>query len=159
MKITFNLNGKETTLDSPPLKSLLDILRKDLGLTGTKCGCHKGECNSCLVFYNEMLVNSCLVPAFRLNGTKVVTIEGFTQTKEYQTIEKAFLKMNITGCGFCIPGLILATEALLTDKPHPTRDEVTENLSAFLCLCSGYQQVVDAVLYVSELRRKKKGEK
>jgi carbon-monoxide dehydrogenase small subunit len=159
MKISFMLNGKETEIDAPPLTTLLQILREDLGLKGTKCGCRKGECNSCLVFLNEMPVNSCLIPAFRLAGGNVITIEGFSQTKEYQSIEKAFVKLNITGCGFCTPSLILATESLLSGKPQATRDEIIEGLSSYFCLCSGYHQVVDAIQTVSDLRRKKKNEK
>jgi carbon-monoxide dehydrogenase small subunit len=158
MKINFILNGKQTHIECPPLKNLLTILREYFGLTGTKYGCGHGECNSCLVFVNDMLVNSCLIPAFRLVGTRVTTIEGFSKGKEFQTIEKAFLKMNITGCAFCTPSLILATEALLSNKPHPKREEIIENLSSFFCLCSGYHQVVDAILYISELRSKKKSE-
>ncbi len=159
MKISFMLNGKETVLDTPPLTTLLRILRDNLGLKGTKCGCQEGECNSCLVFLNEMPVNSCLVPAFRVNGGSVVTIEGFSQTREYQSIEKAFVKLNIMGCGFCTPSLILATESLLSGKPHATRDEIIENLSSYFCLCTGYHQVVDAIQNASELRRKRKNEK
>jgi len=159
MKINFILNGKKTHIDSAPLKKLLTIIREDFGLTGTKYGCAHGECNSCLVFVNDMLVNSCLIPAFRLAGTRVTTIEGFSQSKEFQTIEKAFLKINIIGCGFCTPSLILATEALLSNKPHPTREEIIESLSSFFCICSGYHQVVDAIQYITELRSKKKSEK
>jgi carbon-monoxide dehydrogenase small subunit len=159
MKINFFLNGKETQIECSPLKDLLSILRENFNLTGTKCGCKKGECNSCLVFFNEKLVNSCLIPAFRLMGNRITTIEGFTQSKEYQTIEKSFLKLNIGSCGFCVPSLVLATEALLGNKPHPTRKDIIENILPFLCLCSGYQQIVTAIQYISELRSKKKIEK
>ena len=159
MKINFILNGIETQIDCSPVKDLLAILRENFNLTGTKCGCKKGECNSCLVFFNEKLVNSCLVPAFRLAGNRIITIEGFAQSREYQTIEKAFLRLNVGTCGFCTPSLVLATEALLSNKSHPTRKDIEENILPFLCLCSGYQQVVSAIQHVAELRSKKKSEK
>jgi aerobic-type carbon monoxide dehydrogenase small subunit (CoxS/CutS family) len=159
MKIVFTLNGKKTTIEAPPEKRLIDILRSDLGLTGTKKGCEKGECGSCLVFMNNNLVNSCLIPAFRLMHTQVVTIEGFSQTKEYAIIEEAFVKTGITLCGFCAPGIVLSIANLLSHTNTPSQDEVKTALSGHLCRCNGFLSLMDVVKEVFSIKDRKKNAK
>ena len=155
MEIIFSLNRKKTTIDVPPEKRLIDILRLDLGLYGVKKGCEQGECGACLVFLNENLVNSCLIPAFRLDGKNVVTIEGFTQTKEYTIIEEAFLNKGITLCGFCSPGIILSIANLLKHTNKPSIDDIKDTLSGHLCRCHGYLSLIDVVIEVFYLKNRK----
>ncbi|MBN2444653.1 MAG: 2Fe-2S iron-sulfur cluster binding domain-containing protein [Spirochaetales bacterium] len=158
MKVTFTLNGKKTTIDVSPEKRLIDILRQDLGLCGTKKGCEQGECGGCLVFLNDNLVNSCLFPAFRLPDKEVITIEGYIQTKEYTIIEEAFMKKGITLCGFCAPGIVLSIANLLnhTRTYLPTHEEITNALSGHLCRCNGFLTLIDVVLEVFNISNRKK---
>ena len=159
MKLIFTLNGKKTTIEAPPEKKLIDILRFDLALCGTKKGCEQGECGSCLVFINNILVNSCLIPAFRLIGKDVVTIEGFSQTKEYSIIEEAFFNTGITLCGFCAPGIVLSIAHLLSHTQTPSYTEIRDALSGHLCRCNGFLSLMDVVLEVFRIRNRKKNEK
>ncbi|WP_029166262.1 FAD binding domain-containing protein [Aminiphilus circumscriptus] len=145
MRISLLVNGTEQMLRVPPLRSLLKILREDLGLTGTKEGCGEGECGACAVFLDGMLVNSCLVPAFQLHGREVVTIEGLGSKENPDPLQNAFLEEGAVQCGFCTPGLILASRALLNENPHPNREEIRAGLSGSLCRCTGYERVVAAV--------------
>ncbi|MBN1699117.1 MAG: 2Fe-2S iron-sulfur cluster binding domain-containing protein [Spirochaetales bacterium] len=156
MTITFALNGKKVSLTVPADKRLADILRVDFGLLGTKIGCGQGECGACLVFMDKILVNSCLVPAFRVDGTEIVTIEGFRQTKEYQTIEEALLSSGATLCGYCSTGVILAIENLLAHNNHPSREAVAGALSGIICRCNGYRVFIDAAIKAGKLRGKRK---
>ena len=159
MEIEFILNGKEVKVDCPPLKRLIYILRQDFNLTGTKIGCKKGECCSCLVFLDETLVNACLVPAFRLTGKKIMTIEGFCREKEFADIEKAFLETNIITCAFCTPALVMATQALLLAQYEPSKQEIRQTLSGSFCHYTGFNQVLKAVTQAAKLRSKKKNGK
>ena len=145
MRISLLVNGTEQVLRVPPLRSLLKILREDLGLTGTKEGCGEGECGACAVFLDGMLVNSCLVPAFQLHGREVVTIEGLGSKENPDPLQNAFLEEGAVQCGFCTPGLILASRALLNETPRPNREEIRAGLSGSLCRCTGYERVVAAV--------------
>jgi carbon-monoxide dehydrogenase small subunit len=124
---------------------LLDVLRHDLALTGTKEGCGEGECGSCSVLIDGVLVNSCLIPALQANGTKIVTIEGLTSDGRLQTMQQAFLDCGGAQCGICTPGMILAAVHLLSKKPQPTTEEIREGLSGNLCRCTGYMQIFEAV--------------
>jgi carbon-monoxide dehydrogenase small subunit len=155
MNIGFHLNDEFVRLDCRPLRPLLTVLRADFRLKGTKQGCGAGECGNCLVFVNGLLVNSCLVPAFRLEGKRVTTIEGFVKTREYLDIEKAFLARNILACGFCTPSLILAVEALLLHHANPTEKEIAAYLTDTLCLYAGSSQIIDAVGLAADFRRKR----
>jgi aerobic-type carbon monoxide dehydrogenase small subunit (CoxS/CutS family) len=159
MKIVFTLNGKKTTIEAPPEKKLIDILRCDLGLHGTKKGCEHGECGSCLVFINNILVNSCLIPAFRLIDKEVVTIEGFSQTKEYAIIEEAFFNTGITLCGFCAPGIVLSIANLLSHSQMPSSEEIKGTLSGHLCRCNGFLSLMDVVAEVFNIKNRKKNAK
>ncbi len=146
MKIDFGLNGKPIQVEAPDGLTLLSLLRETLGLTGTKCGCDTGDCGVCAVLIDGKLVNSCLVPVSDLAGRQVVTIEGLHNPEGgLSDLQEAFLRHGAVQCGFCIPSMILAGEALLIQNPAPTRDEIREGISTVLCRCTGYQQVIEAI--------------
>ena len=150
MEIRFVLNGKEVSVDVSPSARLLDVLRINFRLTGTKEGCGEGECGACTVLVNEEPYNSCLTPVINVVNKNVVTIEGFRETKAYKVIAVAFADMGGSQCGFCTPGMILASYAVLKKNPHPTEEEIRMALSGNLCRCTGYQAIVNAVLKASE---------
>lgn len=143
--INFNLNNEKITMETDPAMRLLDVLRNDLNLTGVKEGCGEGECGACVVFFNGHLANSCLIPMANVIGQQVVTIEGFKKTKRFKVIEQAFLEAGAVQCGFCIPGMIMATEYILRTYKNPTLDQIKEGLSGNICRCTGYQMIFDAV--------------
>ena len=157
MRVNFFLNSEKVSLECSPLRSLLEIIRYDFRLRNTKEGCLKGECGSCLVFVDNLLINSCLKPAYQLEGKRVLTIEGFVKTKEYQDIEKAFLAKDLFSCSFCTPSLILATESLLINRPEATASEIEEYLSGYLCHFSSSQNLLDAITLAASQRRKRLG--
>src|SRR5580692_301326 len=140
-QIHFTINGQSHTLEAPPMARLLDVLRHDLGLTGTKEGCGEGECGSCSILIDGMLVNSCLIPALQVNGASVVTIEGLASDSRSQILQQAFLDCGGAQCGICTPGMILAAHHLLSNNPQPTLEEIREGLSGNLCRCTGYTQI------------------
>jgi carbon-monoxide dehydrogenase small subunit len=144
-KISFMLNDEQRTLTSPPMARLLDVLREDLHLTGTKEGCGEGECGACAVMVNGELVNSCLVPVLQVQGAVLCTIEGVAQHGEMHRIQKVFLECGAAQCGICTPGMIMATAFLLEKNPQPTMDEIREGLAGNLCRCTGYQRIFEAV--------------
>ena len=122
----FTLNGKRATVDAHPMRRLLDVLREDCGLTGTKEGCGEGECGACSVLVDDSLVLSCLVPVGQVQGTNVVTIEGITADARFHTLQEKFLECGAAQCGICTPGMILASVHLLNKKPRPTMEEIRE---------------------------------
>lgn len=144
-EISFTVNGKRVTVRAHPMERLLDVLRHELGLTGTKEGCGEGECGSCSVLMDGALVNSCLIPALQAKNSDVTTIEGLAVNGRLHALQQAFLECGGAQCGICTPGMILAACHLLCKKPHPTRDEIREGLSGNLCRCTGYAQIVEAV--------------
>jgi aerobic carbon-monoxide dehydrogenase small subunit len=144
-EISFTVNGIAETVHVPAMERLLDVLRNHLGLTGTKEGCGEGECGSCSVLLDGMLMNSCLIPALQTNGAKIVTIEGLAADGRLQALQQAFLDCGGAQCGICTPGMILASLHLLKKKPQPTLEDIREGLSGNLCRCTGYMQVFDAV--------------
>lgn len=144
-EISFTVNGKAKTLCAYPMERLLDVLRQQLQLTGTKEGCGEGECGSCAVLMDGMLVNSCLVPVFQAEGSSLVTIEGLASGETLHLVQEAFLECGGAQCGICTPGMILAACHLLNGKPETTMDEIREGLSGNLCRCTGYSQIVEAV--------------
>ena len=154
MKIEFNLNNSDIVIDTSPFKMLVDILRIDLGLTGTKKGCGSGNCGSCLAFINNRLLNTCMVPAFKIEGARIVTIEGFSSTKEFHSIVEAFRKAGVTLCGFCAPGIVMATEALLVNSLAPSVAEIKMAISGNNCRCIGYNSLVNGILEAARRRRK-----
>ncbi len=145
MKLRFRLNGREVVVDVHPGRRLLDLLREDLGLTGTKEGCGEGECGACTVLVDGRPRLSCLTAAIQVEGKDVLTVEGLAREGKLHPLQEAFIQTAGVQCGFCTPGLLLAAYALLQENPNPTRDEIREYLSGNLCRCTGYAQVVEAV--------------
>ncbi len=150
MKISFILNKKNVEVDVSPSMRLLDVVRDVLGLTGTKEGCGEGECGACTVLVNDEPYNSCLTPIINVANKEVMTIEGFRETKSYRIIADAFASQGGSQCGFCTPGMILATYAVLKKNPHPSEEEARLALSGNLCRCTGYQAIVDAVMLAAK---------
>jgi carbon-monoxide dehydrogenase small subunit len=149
-EIRFKVNGVERSVSVPPMKRLLDVLREDLELTGVKEGCGEGECGSCSVLLDGVLVNSCLVPALQANGCEVLTVEGLATNGALAHIQRTFLELGGTQCGICTPGMMLAAESLLRKNPHPDLDEIREGLAGNLCRCTGYMRIIDAVRHASQ---------
>jgi carbon-monoxide dehydrogenase small subunit len=145
VEISFTVNGTRRTVRAYPLERLLDVLRWQLELTGTKEGCGEGECGSCSVMMDGILVNSCLIPVLQAEGSNIVTIEGLAPGKTLHVLQEAFLKCGGAQCGICTPGMILAAFHLLNSKPAPDREEIQEGLAGNLCRCTGYNQIIEAV--------------
>jgi carbon-monoxide dehydrogenase small subunit len=145
------VNGKPAKLDVSPMKRLLDVLRHDLGLTGTKEGCGEGECGACAVLLDGELVNSCLVPALQVNGSRVCTIEGVSTEGRLHPIQQCFLERGGAQCGICTPGMILATHHLLDRHPNPTLEQIQEGLAGNLCRCTGYMRIFESVQEAAKL--------
>jgi carbon-monoxide dehydrogenase small subunit len=154
----FRVNGEQTTVHVELTKTLLDVLREDLFLTGTKRGCDSGECGACTVLLNGQAVQSCLILAAELDGKDVLTIEGLSKDrKELHPLQKAFIEKGAVQCGFCTPGLIMTAKALLDENPNPTEEEVRYGVSGNLCRCTGYSKIVEAILTAGEeIRRSNK---
>lgn len=150
MEISFILNNKKVTIDVTPSMRLLDVIREEIHLTGTKEGCGEGECGACTVLVNGEPYNSCLTPVANVIGKEVMTIEGFRETKAYRVIADAFANQGGSQCGFCTPGMILASYAVLRKNPHPNEEEIREALSGNLCRCTGYNSIVNAVMLASK---------
>ncbi len=146
MSISFQLNGRPTTVAGDPARSLLDVLRRDLRLTGTKQGCdHEGECGACTVLLDGVAVRSCLTPVAKAAGRDVVTIEGLGQSGALHPIQEAFVELGAVQCGYCAPGMVLTAKALLDREPAPPRRQILEALAGNLCRCTGYLRIVEAV--------------
>lgn len=149
-KVHFKLNGEHVTVTADPLRRLIDVLRDDLGLTGTKEGCGEGECGACSVLMDGRLANSCLLPLAAVEGREIVTIEGFRKTKRFELLKECFAEEGAVQCGFCTPGMVLAAEALLSADPHPNERAVRDGISGNLCRCTGYSSIVAAILAASK---------
>jgi aerobic carbon-monoxide dehydrogenase small subunit len=147
IQLTCRVNEAEVTLACHPMARLLDVLRENLGLTGTKEGCGEGECGACSVLIDGRLVNSCLVPAAQVIGCEVTTIEGIASGETLHPVQRAFVEHGGAQCGICTPGMVLAAVALLTRNPQPREDEVREAIAGNLCRCTGYMRIVDAVVH------------
>jgi len=145
LKISFILNGTDTCIDVAPDKRVIDVLREDLGLTGTKEACGSGECGACTVLSDGETRLSCLMVAAQLQGKNLVTIEGIGSENALHPIQEAFIEHGAVQCGFCTPGMVLSTLALLKTNPSPSREEIREGISGNLCRCTGYQKIVDAI--------------
>jgi len=143
--ITLVVNGKTVTVRAFAMERLLDVLRTQIGLTGTKEGCGEGECGSCSVLMDGTLVNSCLIPVLQASGTHITTIEGLATDKRLHALQQAFLDFGGAQCGICTPGMILAAVHLLSQNPQPTSADIREGLSGNLCRCTGYMQIFEAV--------------
>lgn len=147
--IRLKVNGSDYALEVPAHKTLLQVLREDLDLMGTKEGCGEGECGACTVLVNGRPVTSCLMLAAQADGKEITTIEGLAAGGELHPLQKAFIEHGAVQCGYCSPGMILSAKALLDENPHPTEAEVREALAGNLCRCTGYKKIVQAVLAAS----------
>lgn len=144
-QIRFTLNGEETDVSFAPYKTLLEVLREDLGHTGTKHGCELGECGACAVLLDGKPVLSCLVIALECDGREVLTVEGLSGEGKLHPLQDAFADTGAAQCGYCTPGILVTAKALLDANPHPSRDQIREALSGNLCRCTGYLQIFEAV--------------
>lgn len=143
--IVFVLNNKKVEYKGKATDRLLDVLRDTYHLTGVKCGCKEGECGACSVLMDGELVNSCMVAMGRCEGSSIVTIEGFKETERFKVIDEAYAAVSAVQCGYCIPGMVLATEAILSENPEPTEADIREGISGNLCRCTGYNAIVQAI--------------
>jgi carbon-monoxide dehydrogenase small subunit len=148
--LTLTVNGDKVDLEVPPHRTLLDLIRNDLGLTGTKEGCGNGECGACTVLMDGQPVNACLVLALQAQGKEITTIEGLSRGGRLHSIQEAFISHGAIQCGFCTPGMVLSAKALLDRIPRPKELEVREALAGNLCRCTGYQKIVEAVMSLTE---------
>lgn len=150
--ITLTVNGDVRELTVPVTKTLLDVIREDLQLTGTNKGCDRGDCGACTVILDGKSVNSCLVLAVDADGLELQTIEGLASKDQLHPLQQAFLDHGSVQCGFCTPGMIMASKALLDKNPNPTEEEIRIALAGNLCRCTGYASIVEAVLTAANER-------
>jgi carbon-monoxide dehydrogenase small subunit len=150
MKVEFTLNGKLLCLEVEPWRTLIQVLRQQLGLKGVKEGCGKGECGACTVILNGKAVLSCLIPIPRVQGCSITTIEGLETGEGLHPLQKAFIEHGAIQCGFCTPGMILSAKACLDENPSPSREEIRETISGNLCRCTGYVKIIEAIQSVAE---------
>ena len=143
------VNGQEHEIAIAPHRTLLDVLREELNLTGTKKSCDMGECGACTVLLEGEPVLSCLILAIEAEGKEILTIEGLAQGGDLDPIQRAFIDHGAIQCGYCTPGMILSAKALFDRNPHPTRDEVEDSISGNLCRCTGYAKIVEAIVSVN----------
>jgi carbon-monoxide dehydrogenase small subunit len=150
--IQLSINSRTYKMAVEPHWTLLDMLRNELGILGTKRGCDKGDCGTCTVLVNGRPVNACLYLAVRANSKEILTVEGLETDEGLHPLQKAFLKKGAVQCGFCTPGMLMAAVSLLDENPNPTEEEVRWAISGNLCRCTGYQHIVEAVLSAAEKR-------
>ena len=143
--INLQINATSQALDVEPMKRLLDVLREDLHLTGTKEGCGEGECGACSVIVDGEVINSCLVPVCQVSGSTILTVEGLAHDGRLDPLQQAFLECGGAQCGICTPGMLIAARALLDETPRPTRDDIKEAIAGNLCRCTGYVKIIDAI--------------
>jgi len=143
--ITLTVNGEPTEVAFAPYKTLLEVLREDLNLCGTKHGCELGECGACAVLLDDQPVLSCLVLGVECEGRRVTTVEGLASDGRLHPLQETFADLGAAQCGYCTPGILVTAKALLDEHPHPTRDQIRDALSGNLCRCTGYQQIFEAV--------------
>lgn len=147
--LTMRLNGEEVTVQVEPSAMLVEVLRDQLELTGTKVACGTGECGACTVLLDGKAVNSCLVPALKAQGREVITVEGLAPLGQLHPLQKAFVEHGAVQCGYCTPGMLMSAKALLDHNPHPTEEEIRVAISGNLCRCTGYAKIVEAILAAS----------
>jgi aerobic carbon-monoxide dehydrogenase small subunit len=146
IRVSCEINGRQITLESYPMARLLDVLREEAGLTGTKEGCGEGECGACSIEMDGKLVNSCLIPLLQAEGARIRTIEGVAEAAQLHRVQEAFLAHGGAQCGICTPGMVLAAINLLARNPEPTEEEIREGLSGNLCRCTGYTKIFASVV-------------
>jgi len=149
-EITCTVNGEQTTLATYPMERLLDVLREQLHLTGTKEGCGEGECGACTVFINGEIVNSCLVPVAQVEGAEIKTIEGVATGDQLHAVQQAFIECGGAQCGICTPGMVIAAVDLLERNSHPSEAEIRNGLAGNLCRCTGYMKIFESVVRACE---------
>lgn len=154
--VSLTVNGESYDLLVEPHRTLLDVLRNELGLTGTKENCFEAECGVCTVLRDGIAVNSCILLAAQCQGRSVVTIEGLSDLERLHPLQEAFIKYGAVQCGYCIPGMILAAKVYLDENPTPTAAEIREALSGNLCRCTGYQKIVEAVSAAAQVLAERK---
>ena len=145
MRLNFVLNGDQKTMEVPGENRLLDFIREDLHLTGTKEGCGEGECGACTVVLNGQAIHSCLAVAGQLEDSELLTIEGLEKNGELDAIQKAFIKKSAVQCGFCTSGMVMSAKALLLHNPNPTQEEIKRAIAGNICRCSGYREIREAI--------------
>ena len=150
ISITLNVNGNEYKVEVAPYHSLCDVLRDKLDFTEVKNSCNQGECGACTVLVDSKAVSSCLMLAAQAEGKKIVTIRGLSKNGELHPLQKKFIEYGAVQCGYCTPGMILAAKALLDENPHPSEDEVRIAISGNICRCTGYQQIVEAIMAAAD---------
>lgn len=143
--IKFTLNGITVETDAPATVRLLDFIREERLLIGTKEGCGEGECGACSVFVNNLLQNSCLIPIGSIEGADIVTIEGIMESEQFKILDESYSNTGGVQCGYCIPGMVMASAALLSQNANPSEAEIREGISGNLCRCTGYNMIVDAI--------------
>ena len=153
-KLRLKLNGRWCEVEARPDRILLDLLREDLGFTGTKKGCEQGECGACTVIMNGKAVLSCLIPAFKADGAEILTVEGMAQGDQLHPLQQAFWEEGAVQCGYCTPGMLLSAKALLDEVPEPDVDEVKRAISGNLCRCTGYTKIIRAIRSAADKTRK-----
>ena len=147
-KIRLTINDELYEVSVEPYKTLIDIIRDDIGLIGTKKGCGTGDCGSCTIILDGKPVNSCLILGVEVDGSNILTIEGLRKGEELHPIQKAFIEHGAIQCGYCTPGMIISAKALLDNFPNPTEDQVKMALSGNLCRCTGYKKIIEAIMNV-----------
>ncbi|HHV79606.1 MAG TPA: (2Fe-2S)-binding protein [Firmicutes bacterium] len=156
--IRFTLNGSEVSADVKANDTLLNVLREQLGYTGTKRGCETGECGACTVLVDGKAVNACLILAPKVDGRAIQTIEGLAKGAELHPLQKAFIEEGALQCGFCGPGMLMSAKALLDEIPNPTEDQVRRGISGNICRCTGYAKIVKAIMKASRQMARVGGE-
>ena len=155
MTVNFILNGEDVVFRGEAENRLIDVLRGSFGLFGAKPGCVSGQCGACTVIFNGYVSPACLIPAFKIKGCEIITIEGFSQTDEYNDIITAFAEVHLGNCGYCEAGKILCTEALLDRFQNPTKDEILLGFSGIKCRCTNIERLIKAVNIISDMRRRR----
>jgi aerobic carbon-monoxide dehydrogenase small subunit len=145
IRVYTTINGRKYERETHPNQTLLDFLRNELGLTGTKCGCEVGECGACTVLMNGKAVNSCLVLVPQINGREILTVEGLADADKLHPLQESFLDHDAVHCGFCTPGMLMSAKELLDENPKPSEEEIRLAISGNLCRCTGYVQIVEAI--------------
>jgi len=149
-QVSIMVNGKSYKISTPPWRTLLEVIREDLGLTGTKEGCGLGECGACTVIMEGRAVNSCLVLATEADGKQITTIEGLAEGDKLHPIQQAFIDHGGLQCGFCTPGMIMSAKALLDGNPTPSEEEIRRGIAGNLCRCTGYTKIIESIKAAAE---------
>ncbi|HWN99271.1 MAG TPA: (2Fe-2S)-binding protein [Blastocatellia bacterium] len=153
MTFAFTVNEIARSVEAPPMKRVLDVLREDLRLTGTKEGCGEGECGACSIIIDGEVINSCLVPICQVQGSQITTVEGLAHDGRLDPLQQAFFECGGAQCGICTPGMLIAARSLLDGNAHPSREEIKEAIAGNLCRCTGYVRIIDAIEQAATIRR------